>query len=64
MPHSAALNSQLIGLQSEYLSINQLIRTTNKTTYEHLGHVYLWWRKASQVEGYLQGLYDAAGIKH
>jgi hypothetical protein len=48
------LDKRLVILQSESAAVQTLIAQTNQKEYENLSEIYLWWRAASTIEGYLE----------
>lgn len=47
------LNKRLCLLQGESASVQTLIAKTNQREYENLSAIYVWWRMAATVDGYL-----------
>jgi hypothetical protein len=45
-------------------SVAAMIFRTDKTLYEHLAELCLWWRSANQIPGYLEAEYSKSGKKY
>ena len=60
----AELGQKLANLQTAASVVSHHIVTTNKAFYEHLAELYMWWREAKQVPGYLAAEYKTIGKKH
>jgi hypothetical protein len=60
----AELGQKLANLQTTASVVSHQIITTNKAFYEHLAELYMWWREAKQVPGYLAAEYATIGKKH
>jgi hypothetical protein len=60
----AALGQKLTALQTEASVVSQHIVSTNKAFYKHLAELYMWWREANQVPGYLDAEYATIGRKY
>lgn len=56
-PASAKLSGDLASLQQTAAVVSNLTLRTNKATFEHLAAMYMWWREAREVEGYLEAEY-------
>jgi hypothetical protein len=57
----AKLGHELAKLQASASMVADKIRTTNEAFYRHLAELYLWWREASAVDGYLEAEYSKTG---
>lgn len=53
----------LTQLQESGAVVHADLRRTHRSLYEHLASVYLWWRQAREIDGYLEGEYDRLGLK-
>jgi len=60
----ASLNQKLTQLQNDGSVVAGLYRTANKTFYKHVVELYMWWRDAEQVLGYLDQAYSGTGRKY
>ena len=58
---SAELGQRLADLQQAASIVSDQIRGTNANFYKHLAELYMWWRGASEVEGYLDAEYKKLG---
>lgn len=61
---SIELGQKLMELQAAASVVSHHIITTNKAFYDHLAKLYMWWREANQVPGYLAGEYATIGKKY
>lgn len=52
-----SLDKKLVKLQNESAIVQTIIAQTNQREYENLSAIYLWWRAALAVEGYLEDAY-------
>jgi hypothetical protein len=59
-----ALGQKLQTLQGAASVVSRSIITTNKAFYEHLAELYVWWRDAEKVPGYLDAEYAKNGKKY
>lgn len=57
------LRLRLVKLQAESSSVQTQIARTNQLEYENVAAIYLWWRAASTVEGYLDELYEPTRVR-
>jgi len=53
------LNKRLHLLQCETAQVQAIVIQTNEKEYQNISAIYLWWRAASTVEGYLDEAYKA-----
>jgi hypothetical protein len=53
------LNKRLHLLQCETAQVQALVIQTNEKEYQNISAIYLWWRAASTVAGYLDEAYKA-----
>ena len=60
----ASLNQKLTQLQNEGCAVAGLYRNANRTFYKHVVELYMWWRDAEQVDGYLDQAYSLSGKKY
>ena len=60
----ASLNQKLTQLQNDGSVVAGLYRNANRTFYKHVVELYMWWRDAEQVAGYLDQAYGLTGKKH
>lgn len=58
------LSNALLTLQESAAVVSSQIYSTNKAVYRHLVELYLWWREANGVEGYLDAAYAGTGKKY
>ena len=58
---STELGQQLADLQQAASVVSDQIRGTNANFYKHLAELYMWWRGASALEGYLDAEYTKLG---
>jgi hypothetical protein len=58
-----ALNEQFAELQKRGTALQKAWRRTHSDKQRLLIQLYLWWRQASQLDGYLEKLYSNAGIR-
>lgn len=49
-----SLNKRLVLLQGESAAVQTLVAQTNQREYANLSAIYLWWRSAATIEGYLE----------
>ena len=56
--------SELAQLQQAASVVAGQLRATNRAFYGHLAEVYVWWRSASAVDGYLDAEYARLGIRY
>lgn len=61
---TAALGKKLTELQSAASVVSHNIIKINKAFYEHLVQLYMWWRDAKEVPGYLDAEYATIGRKY
>lgn len=54
---------ELTQLQERAAVVHADLRRTHRSLYEHLASVYLWWRQAREIDGYLDDEYAALGLK-
>lgn len=52
-----SLDKKLLKLQNESAIVQTIIAQTNQREYENLSAIYLWWRAALAVDGYLEDAY-------
>lgn len=55
------LDTELAALKKSAGQVAQQMRLTNRSHYEHLASLYLWWRNAEQAPGYLEEAYAGLG---
>lgn len=60
----ASLNLKLAQLQEAASVVADQIRGTNAAFYGHLAELYIWWRSASTIDGYLGVEYAKTGRKY
>ena len=60
----ASLNQKLTQLQNDGSVVAGLYRNANRTFYKHVVELYMWWRDAEQVPGYLDQAYSWTGKKY
>lgn len=58
MASKSELKKMLESLIAEADEITQLYESSQQRLYLNLGSVYLWWREATKVQGFLEELYD------
>lgn len=58
-----SLQKALVELQERGAVVHADLRRTHRSLYEHLAAMYLWWRQAREIDGYLDGEYDKLGLK-
>jgi hypothetical protein len=58
MASKSELKKNLESLIAEADEITQLYESSQQRLYLNLGSVYLWWREAKKVDGFLEELYD------
>lgn len=58
------LDAQLLRLQKHNADVTLQVRMSRDQESKHFVSAYLWWREASAITGYLNDLYDHAGITH
>jgi hypothetical protein len=58
------LDAELKRLKKNGTDVMLQVRMSRDQESKHFVSAYLWWRKASTVKGYLNNLYDEAGITH
>src|SRR5262245_13034913 len=58
-----ALNKQLAELQKRGAALQKAWRRTHQDKWRLLIEVYMWWRQARELDGYLEKLYSNAGIR-
>lgn len=54
---AAALRQQLNELKSTAEAVSKEFVTQNRAFYQHLAALYMWWREASSIEGFLEEQY-------
>lgn len=59
--HEAQLTKALAHLQQSASVVAAQTRSLNMALYAHLAQLYVWWRAASTVEGYLDSEYKKIG---
>lgn len=57
----AQLAQELAQLQQSAALVSDHIRKSNRAFYKHLAELYMWWRSASKVDGYLAREYAKTG---
>jgi hypothetical protein len=60
----AEVSGMLAQLQQAASVVAAQLRSTNRAFYGHLAEVYVWWRSASSVDGYLDAEYARLGIRY
>lgn len=60
----ASLSGALAQLQQAASVVAVQIRATNRDFYKHLAQVYVWWRTANALDGYLDAEYARLGIRY
>lgn len=60
----ALLTQQLMQLQDAASVVAGLYRSANRIFYKHVAELYMWWRDARHVQGYLEAAYATTGKKH
>ena len=58
------LGRELQALQLSASIVSYQLRKTNKAFYKHLAELYIWWRGAQKVDGYLERQYATTGKKY
>ena len=58
------LTQQLTQLQDAASVVAGLYRSANRIFYKHVAELYMWWRDARDVQGYLEAAYATTGKKH
>jgi hypothetical protein len=58
------LDAELRKLQKHNSDVMLKVRMSRDEESKHFVTAYLWWRKANAVKGYLDSLYEEAGITH
>jgi len=53
------LNKRLHLLQCETAQVQAIVIQTNEKEYQNISAIYLWWRAATTVAGYLEEAYKA-----
>lgn len=53
----------LMQLQERGVVVHADLRRSHRSLYEHLASIYLWWRDASEVAGYLDAEFAALNLK-
>lgn len=61
---TAALDQKLAELQSAASVVSSNFIKTNKAFYDHLSELYMWWRDANEVQGYLEAEYTKSGKRY
>ena len=54
----AALLSTLKSLQKQSTKVEQDGERANASLYNHLVNAYRWWRKAKEIEGFIEAEYE------
>jgi hypothetical protein len=60
---TARLDKSLKKLQADAVKQTALYESSTEKLYQNFVDAYLWWREAQQEAGYLEGIYQANGIK-
>lgn len=58
-----ALGKRLLKLQAESAAVQTVIAKTNQMEYENLAAIYLWWRAAVALPGYLEEAYKPTMVR-
>jgi hypothetical protein len=58
-----ALAKRLLKLQAESAAVQTVIAKTNQLEYENLAAIYLWWRAAVALPGYLEQAYKPTLVR-
>lgn len=58
-----ALAKRLLKLQADSAAVQTVIAKTNQLEYENLAAIYLWWRAALPVPGYLEESYKPTLVR-
>ena len=58
-----SVQNALVKLQERGAVVHADLRRSHRSLYEHLAAMYLWWRQAREIDGYLEGEYDKLGLK-
>ena len=58
------LDAQLATLQFDAANFNVLQKLTRDRERQIIAEVYVWWRSAVAIDGYLEGCYEKNGISH
>lgn len=58
-----SVQNALVKLQESGAVVHADLRRSHRSLYEHLAAMYLWWRQAREIDGYLDGEYDKLGLK-
>jgi|GEM_PF-2531924 len=58
-----ALAKRLLKLQADSAAVQTVIAKTNRLEYENLAAIYLWWRAALAVPGYLEEAYKLTMVR-
>lgn len=61
--NEAQLTQSLLELQESASVVASQMRATNRAFYKHLAELYMWWRSATDVNGYLDAEYAKLGRK-
>ena len=62
-PAQTKLADELAQLQQSASIVAANILSTNRAFYKHLSELYVWWRSANAVDGYLEAEYKKLGRK-
>jgi hypothetical protein len=57
------MQKELLQLQERGAVVHADLRRSHRSLYEHLATLYLWWRNASEIDGYLDREYAALNLK-
>lgn len=58
-----ALAKRLLKLQADSAAVQTVIAKTNQLEYENLADIYLWWRAALAIPGYLEEAYKPTLVR-
>lgn len=54
-----SLDKRLFKLQGESALVQSVVAKTNQLEYENLSSIYIWWRSAASIDGYLEKVLKA-----
>jgi hypothetical protein len=57
------ISAELLALRQAGAVVQSDVRRSHQSLHKHLSSIYLWWRDAREIDGYLEAEYEKLGRK-
>ncbi|NBY21467.1 MAG: hypothetical protein EBQ73_01030 [Gammaproteobacteria bacterium] len=61
MTDKTKIAAEMVGLRQAGAAVMSDLRRSHQSLHRHLSSIYLWWREARLIPGYLDAEYDELG---